>query len=249
MTRMGMLLGTVLVATAVATPLYAQQAQSGAATSNTVAQSAATQDFSRLSDDGSMAFEYLSLARNAIFDGDLAGAKALIANAQQALTTARSDNTAFQKAAAELMPSKTGQSRPRPNAPATQQVAWLPIDGELVLNANADETPEKTAVVAAANRHLKSGNPARAAEVLRVTSVDADYVIAAVPLDQVTQDVNRAAKLIGKDPYKASEALRDAQNAVRYASVDIQAVSNGSAGASANAGANAKAAPAPAPAK
>lgn len=249
MTRMGMLLGTALVATMVATPLYAQQAQSGAATSNTVAQSAATQDFSRLSDDGSMAFEYLSLARNAIFDGDLAGAKALIANAQQALTTARSDNTAFQKAAAELMPSKTGQSRPRPNAPATQQVAWLPIDGELVLNANADETPEKTAVVAAANRHLKSGNPARAAEVLRVTSVDADYVIAAVPLDQVTQDVNRAAKLIGKDPYKASEALRDAQNAVRYASVDIQAVSNGSAGASGNAGANAKAAPAPAPAK
>ena len=245
MTRMGMLLGTVLVATAVATPLYAQQAPtSGAATSSTVAQSAATQDFSRLSDDGSMAFEYLSLARNAIFDGDLTGAKALIANAQQALVSARTDNTAFQKAAAELMPSKTGQSRPRPSAPATQQVAWLPSDGELVLNANAEETPEKTAVVAAANRHLKSGNPARAAEVLRVTSVDADYVIAAVPLDQVTQDVARAAKLIGKDPYKASEALRDAQEAVRYASVDIQAVSNAPANAKA-----APAAPAAAPAK
>lgn len=243
MTRMGMLLGTVLVATAGATPLYAQQAPAGAATASTVAQSAATQDFSRLSDDGSMAFEYLSLARNAIFDGDLAGAKALIANAQQALATARSDNTAFQKAAAELMPSKTGQSRPRPSAPATQQVAWLPIDGELVLNANAEETPEKTAVVAAANRHLKAGNPARAAEVLRVTSVDADYVIAAVPLEQVTQDVARAAKQIGKDPYKASEALRDAQQAVRYASVDIQAVSNAQPAGGA---APAKAAPAPA---
>jgi hypothetical protein len=246
---MGMLLGTVLVATAVATPLYAQQAQSGAAASGTVAQSAATQDFSRLSDDGSMAFEYLTLARNAIFDGDLAGAKALIANAQQALATARSDNTAFQKAAAELMPSKTGQSRPRPNAPTTQQVAWLPIDGELVLNANAEETSEKTAVVAAANRHLKSGNPARAAEVLRVTSVDADYVIAAVPLDQVTQDVARAAKLIGKDPYKASEALRDAQEAVRYASVDIQAVSNPATNAKAAPAPAAPAAPAAAPAK
>lgn len=66
MTRMGMLLGTVLVATAGATPLYAQQAPAGAATASTGAQSAATQDFSRLSDDGSMAFEYLSLARNAI---------------------------------------------------------------------------------------------------------------------------------------------------------------------------------------
>ncbi|MDE7547713.1 YfdX family protein [Acetobacter fabarum] len=238
MTRMGMLLGTVLVATAAATPLYAQQAPSGAAASSTIAQSAATQDFSRLSDDGSMAFEYLTLARNAIFDGDLTGAKALIANAQQALATARSDNTAFQKAAAELMPSKTGQSRPRSAAPTTQQVAWLPIDGELVLNANTEETPEKTAIVAAANRHLKSGNPARAAEVLRVTNVDADYVIAAVPLDQVTQDVARAARLIGKDPYKASEALRDAQEAVRYASVDIQAVSHPAT--------NAKAAPAPA---
>ncbi|GAN72081.1 MAG: YfdX family protein [Acetobacter sp.] len=235
MTRMGMLLGTALVAMAAVTPAFAQQAPTGAATSNAVAQSAATQDFSRLSDDGSMAFEYLSLARNAIYDGDLAGAKALIASAQQALATARSDNTAFQKAAAELMPSKTGQTRPRPTAPATQQVAWLPIDGELVLNANAEETPEKTAVVAAANRHLKSGNPARAAEVLRVTSVDADYVIAAVPLEQVTQDVARAAKQIGKDPYKASEALRDAQEAVRYASVDIQAVSNSASGASAKA--------------
>lgn len=95
--------------------------------------------------------------------------------------------------------------------------------------------------MAAANRHLKAGNPARAAEVLRVTSVDADYVIAAVPLEQVTQDVARAAKQIGKDPYKASEALRDAQQAVRYASVDIQAVSNAQP-----AGGPAKAAPAPA---
>lgn len=62
--------------------------------------------------------------------------------------------------------------------------------------------------------------------MLKVSGVDADYVIAAVPLEQTRQDVNHAAEFIKNDPYKASEALRDAENSVRYASVDIQAVSH-----------------------
>ncbi|KXV06588.1 YfdX family protein, partial [Acetobacter malorum] len=64
----------------------------------------------------------------------------------------------------------------------------------------------------------------RAGDVLKVSGIDADYIIAAVPLEQTRKDVARAAKFIKSNPYKASEALRDAENAVRYASVNVQAV-------------------------
>ncbi|MDN7352818.1 YfdX family protein [Acetobacter senegalensis] len=224
---------TAAQATTVAAAAAAASSGAPAAPSPANAQLAnlAAQDFGRLSVDGNTAFEELSLARQAIYDGDLDTAKKLIASAQTALETAKADNTAFQKAEDELMPTKTRQQPPRPLASTGKQVAWLPIDGELVLDETVEPTPEKSAALAAANRHLKAGNTARASEVLRVSSVDADYIIAAVPLEQTRNDVAQAAKFIKSNPYKASEALRDAENAVRYASVDIQGAGQQSAGA------------------
>lgn len=93
-----------------------------------------------------------------------------------------------------------------------------------MLDEAIEPSPEKNAAVAAANRHLRAGNTARAGEVLKVSGIDADYIIAAVPLEQTRKDVSRAAKVLKGNPYRASEALRDAQNAVRYASVNVQAV-------------------------
>ncbi|AOW48828.1 hypothetical protein A4R89_04690 [Acetobacter ascendens] len=229
MKKTGMLLGALLAATTAVAPAWAQQqaASTAAVPATNAATAAATQDFGRLSDDGNTAFEELMLARRAIFDGDLKGAKTLITSAQQALDRARTDNTAFQKAEAELMPVKTKQAQTaKKGTGSTTPVAWLPIDGELVLDETVEPTTEKSAAVAAANRHLRAGDPDRASEVLKVSGVDADYVIAAVPLEQTRQDVNHAAEFIKNDPYKASEALRDAENSVRYASVDIQAVSH-----------------------
>ncbi|MFT8675098.1 MAG: YfdX family protein [Acetobacter sp.] len=179
--------------------------------------------FARLSRDGAATFENLTLARRAIFDGDTASAATLIVAARQALDRAVADRTAFLKAEAELMPTRAGQP-PRQIVSGAAQMLWLPIGGELVLDDMQEPTEERVAVLAAANRHLLAGDLARAAEILRITSVDANYVMTAMPVEKTRKDVALAASLIRTDPYKAGEALRDAENAVRYASVAIQAV-------------------------
>lgn len=229
MKKTGLLLSVLLASAAVpaladvpaVTPATAAAAQ-GAAAGNAQLAAMAAQDFGRLSVDGNTAFEELSLARNAIFDGDLDAAKKLITDAQQALERARADNTAFQKAQEELMPSKVHQQPVRPAPAAGPQVAWLPIDGELVLDETVQVSSEKTAALATANRHLRAGDASRASDVLRIANVDADYVVAAVPLDQARDNIKKAAQFITSNPYKASEALRAIENSVRYASVDIQ---------------------------
>ncbi|KXV62781.1 hypothetical protein AD949_09445 [Acetobacter orleanensis] len=197
-----------------------------AASASSAGADAAAQDFGRLSVDGGTASEDIALARQAIFDGALDAASRLIDDASMALERARVDNTAFQKAETDLQPARTKTTHSTHTSSASSApVAWLPVDGELVLNESIEPTPEKTAAVAAANRHLRAGNTARAGEVLKVSGIDADYIIAAVPLEQTRKDVARAAKFIKSNPYKASEALRDAQNAVRYAAVNVQAAS------------------------
>lgn len=229
MKRTGLMLAALLVPAIHAVPALAQSASttgpaagaSGAALAT--AADTAAQDFGRLSVDGGVAAEDVSLARQAIFDGDLDTARNLIADAAMALERAKVDNTAFQKAETDLQPTKT--HRPiTSHAPSSNaaSVAWLPVDGELVLDEAIDPTPEKTAAVAAANRHLRAGNTARASDVLKISGVDADYIIAAVPLEQTRADVARAAKFIKRNPYKAGEALRDAENSVRYATVAMQ---------------------------
>lgn len=225
--------GVIVPAMAQTTAATAQTPEASAASSagpqgseKTQLAALASQDFGRLSVDGNTAFEDVGLARHAIFDGDLKTAGLFITSAREALERAGRDNTAFQKAEDELMPNKVRQQPPRPVPSGGKQVVWLPIDGELVLDETIEPTSEKTAALAAANRHLKAGNTARASEVLKISGVDADYIIAAVPLEQARQDVARAAKILKNDPYKASEALRAVESSVRYASVDIQAVSH-----------------------
>lgn len=227
MKKTGLMLAALLASAAPAGAGFAQTTSSAtpAPAASPAVADAAAQDFGRLSVDGGTAFEDIGLARQAIFDGDLETAGRLITDASTALERARVDNTAFQKAETDLQPAKTKAAQPAHTVSASSTpVAWLPIDGELVLDEAIEPSPEKNAAVAAANRHLRAGNTARAGEVLKVSGIDADYIIAAVPLEQTRKDVSRAAKVLKGNPYKASEALRDAQNAVRYASVNVQAV-------------------------
>lgn len=226
MKKTGLLLTALLASTLYGGASFAQT--SSPATSATPAASAAAssaaQDFGRLSVDGGTAAEDIGLARQAIFDGDLDAASRLINDASMALERARVDNTAFEKAETDLQPARTKTTHSTHTASASSaSVSWLPVDGELVLNETVEPTPEKTAAVDAANRHLRAGNTARAGDVLKISGVEADYIIAAVPLEQTRKDVANAAKFIKSNPYKASEALRDAQNAVRYAAVNVQA--------------------------
>lgn len=216
-----LLLSCVSVLACGAVRLYAQTTACAAPVTQQ-RPSTAAQDFGQLSVDGNIAFEELSLARRAIFDGDLEGAKNLIAEAQKALTRASADNTAFRKAQTELMLGKAHQQPVRPAPHGGPELAWLPIDGELVLDEAVQATSEKIAGLDAANRHLRAGDVHRASDVLRLVGIDADYIVAAVPLEATRQNIQKAMRLIKSNPYKANEALRVIEDSVRYASVDIQ---------------------------
>ena len=185
---------------------------------------AAGQDYARLSIDGAHAFQDIGLARLAIFDGKPAAAVKLVADAQQAMGRAKTADSVFMKAAADLKtaspasatPSNTETSPPSAS-PSTTKVAWVPIDGQLVLDETLAPTPANTKAVAQANDHLRNGEPDKARDSLKVASVTADYILAVAPLKQSAADVAQASKLLaGNDYYGASQALRQAQDGIRY---------------------------------
>jgi hypothetical protein len=181
---------------------------------------AATKDFGHLSIDGVRAFQDIGLARLAIYDGKPDGAAKLITDAQQALTRAKTDDTVFVKAESELTPPKNAPAPASTTAPSTSKIAWLPVDGEFVLGETLTPTAANTAAVAQANQHVHNGEPDKAREALKLADVDADFTLAVVPLNQTTTDVDQASTLMGRhDYYGASQALREAQNGVRYDSV------------------------------
>ncbi len=185
---------------------------------------AAGQDYARLSIDGAHAFQDIGLARLAIFDGKPAAAVKLVADAQQAMGRAKSADSVFMKAAAELKTaspasgaSSNTETSPAAASPSTAKVAWVPIDGQLILDETLTPTPANTKAIAEANDHLRNGEPDKAREALKVASVTADYILAVAPLKQSTADVAQASKLLASnDYYGASQALRQAQDGVRY---------------------------------
>jgi len=67
-------------------------------------QTSASKDFSKLSADGSKAFQDLTLARVAIFDGRTDDAKKYIQQAETAFDKAKTDEAVFTKAEADLKP-------------------------------------------------------------------------------------------------------------------------------------------------
>ena len=181
---------------------------------------AAGKDYARLSIDGAHAFQDLGLARLAIFDGRPGMAVKLVSDAQAAMGRAKSDDTVFMKAQADLKTSKTATgtaATPAAGSDSTTKIAWVPIDGELVLDETLAPTPEKSAALAEANEHLRKGEPDKAREALKVAAITADYTLSVAPLKQSTTDIAQASKLLAsKDYYGASQALRHAQDGVRY---------------------------------
>ena len=190
------------------------------ATSGSNGAGAAGKDFAKLSIDGAHAFQDVGLARLAIFDGKPVMAVKLVSDAQAAMSRAKNDDTVFMKAEADLKTSKTSTgtaATPAAGSDATTKIAWVPIDGELALDETLAPTPEKDAAVAEANEHLRKGEPDKAHDVLKVASITADYTLAVAPLQQSTTDLAQASKLLAsKDYYGASQALRQAQDSVRY---------------------------------
>ncbi len=203
---------------------------------------AANKDYAKLSIDGAHAFQDVGLARLAIFDGKPGMAVKLVSDAQAAIGRAKNDDTVFMKAEADLKPGKTPTGKAATSASGSgsaTKIAWVPIDGELALDETLAPTPEKNAAVAEANEHLRKGEPDKAREVLKVASVTADYTLAVAPLQQSTTDIAQASKLlVSKDYYGASQALRQAQDGVRYDTTVVHDVDGQSAAAPAKSASN-----------
>lgn len=235
-----------LTATTLLTAGFARAASDTTATApaQKSEQAAATKDFGKLSAEGSNGFQDLTLTRIAIFDGRIDDAKKYVKRAETAFDKAKTDDTVFTKAEADLTPpaAKNAPSKqtvgsastPANNTPdktsANQRspeqlkkpIAWLPVDGALSINEDYTGNSEKTAAVAEANKHLKTGDRNGAIEKLKLADLNLDVTLAVVPLEQTMDDVHQAATLINDGKYyEASQLLRQAQDGERYDVTDI----------------------------
>lgn len=210
----------------------------------TAAQQAADKDVGKLSKDGAQAFRDLHLARIAIFDADPTLAKSLIGKAQAALAKAKTDEAVYTKAEADLRSpdkhaamakaadaktadaktadAKTADTKTADGKASTQPTAWLPVDGQLTLGEDFVATPTKAAAVATANKSLEKGDRKSAIDQLKLAGVDMNFVLAVVPLNQTTTDVDQAASLIGQGKYYEGNALlKKVEDGVRFDMVNV----------------------------
>lgn len=99
-----LLLTTTLGGTAFAADQAAQQSDRQASPQVSASQKAIDTDVGRLSKDCAQGFRDLQLTRVAIFEADTVQAKDMIGKAQAAFAKAKTDNSVFTKAAADLKP-------------------------------------------------------------------------------------------------------------------------------------------------
>ncbi len=182
----------------------------------------AEKDFGRVSKEGGSAFEDIHLARMAIFDGDTAEAAKYVADAQASLAKAKTDEAVFMKAESALqIPSKAPVKPKGQGENSDSPIAWIPIDSSIVLGESYEPTPEKAAAVVTAKKSLTKGDGKTALEAIRLEAIDVDYTVTVAPLKQSTSDVDEAAKFIAAhDYYKASQALKQAEDGIRYDEID-----------------------------
>ena len=217
-----------LAATAIIAPGLAFAAMTSSA--EPPAHMQADKDFSKLSADGSRAFQDITLTRLAIFDGRPDDAKKYVNEADQDFTRARSDETVFKKAEADLKapgasaPDKGGSAQDKTadagkaaSADMKTPKTWLPVDGEVGLDEDFAAVPAKAAAVADANKSVAKGDHKDAIEKLKLADVDVDVVLAVVPLEETIKDVHQAADLVNSGKYyEASQLLRKVQDSARY---------------------------------
>jgi hypothetical protein len=208
-------------------------AEQAAAPHETPVQKAADVDAGKLSKDGAQAFRDLQLTRLAIFEANPTQAKDMIAKAQAAFAKAKTDDTVFMKAEADLktpadMAGHKGmaQSATATDAkPSKDQVAWVPVDAQLTLGDDFVATPAKASAVTEANKTLAQGDQKGAIEKLKLAHVDVNFTMAVLPLDKTIADVNQAATLIGQGKYyEANAALKSAQDGMRFDVIDAVAL-------------------------
>ena len=231
MTKSKKALLAALTATALiaAAPARAQSQPAPAQQKMTPQQISAAKDFGKLSADGSAGFQDLSLARLAIYDGRTDDAKKFVTQADAAFNKAKTDETVFTKAESDLKPpvdtnaaaSKSAAAAEPADASKTAQmqkpIAWIPVDGSIMINEDFTANAAKTAAVADANKSLKAGDRKGALEKLKLADVKVVVVVGVLPVEQTIQKLDQAVAMINDGKYyEASQALRQAQAGERF---------------------------------
>jgi hypothetical protein len=239
-TFMATLMATTLLTAGAA---WSASQQTPAQQTSTAQQTSADRDFAKLSADGSRAFEDLTLTRLAIYDGRIADAKKYVNDAGTSFAKARTDETVFTKAQADLKPPAGNDASANKNVSAAapvdkvdgekipgapngmvsemadqkKPIAWLPVDGTITINEDYTTNPVKTAAVADANKSLQSGDRKTAMEKLKLADMNVDVTLAIIPLEQTIKYAHQAAGLIDENKYyEASQLLRQAQDNLRF---------------------------------
>ena len=110
-------------------------------------------------------------------------------------------------------------------ADAKTPIAWIPVDGDVLMNEDFKAHPEKTAAVKEANKSLEKGDQKGAMEKLKLADINIDYVVAIVPLKATLADVHQAAQDIDAGKYyEGSQLLRTVRNSAHYDVLDLNAV-------------------------
>ncbi len=99
----------------------------------------------------------------------------------------------------------------------TTRVAWLPVDGQMIVDENYVASPQKTAAIADANKSLERGDRKGATDKLKLAGINVDFTMAVVPLAKTTSDIDQAAMQIDDGKYyEANTTLLQAENGVRF---------------------------------
>ena len=209
---------------------------------------AVVKNFGKLSADGARAYQDLTLARVAIFDGRPADAKKDVEDADSGFNKAKGDESVFTEAESTMRShtvQKGGQAKAAtepqgapnaspasnsstPNSSASNEtdvnkpVAWLPVDGAISINEDFTAKPEKAKAVQDANKSLAQGDKKGAMEKLKLAEVDTSVTLAVVPLQQTIDDVNQAKQLIEAGKYyEGSQKLRAVQDSTVLTIADM----------------------------
>jgi hypothetical protein len=156
-------------------------------------------------------------------EADLRSPDKHAAMAKAADAKASDAKTADAKAAdAKAADAKTADAKTAETKASTQPTAWLPVDGQLTLGEDFVATPTKAAAVATANKSLEKGDRKSAIDQLKLAGVDMNFVLAVVPLNQTTTEVDQAASLIGQGKYYEGNALlKKVEDGVRFDVVNV----------------------------
>ena len=208
-------------------------------------------DFSKVSADGSGAFMDLTLTRLAVFDGRVDAAKKYIGAAEKALSRAKTDETRFLRDEARLNATKNtpmsnngatpptadqqsssnnnqqnsanNQQKSANNQQNASNVEWLPVDASITIDEDFTASPEKKAAVADADKSLGKGDRKGSIEKLKLSGVNIDVTVLAVPLNDTIAKVQQAANMINDGKYyEASQLIKQVQDSARSDVMDFE---------------------------